>query len=147
MTLVRLHQEMAGPVSPDDLREAMHLSASRLTALVNLLEQAGALLETADGLLEPVGELDAVAAAREAMLLAEAHRRVEQSRVEMMRGYADTRAAAGSTSCPTSASTSPSRAATATPAPPALPRQPARPRTRPTPCCPRCVTPSGAAGW
>ncbi|BEP12925.1 RecQ family ATP-dependent DNA helicase [Acidothermaceae bacterium B102] len=90
MTLVRLHQEMAGPVSPDDLREAMHLSSSRLTALVNLLEQAGALLETADGLLEPVGELDAVAAARGAMLLAEAHRRVERSRVEMMRGYADT---------------------------------------------------------
>jgi ATP-dependent DNA helicase RecQ len=90
MTLVGLHQQMAGPVSTDDLRAAMDLSPSRLTALVNLLEQAGALMETAEGRLEPTGSADPVAAAREAMLLADAHRRVEQSRVEMMRGYADT---------------------------------------------------------
>jgi ATP-dependent DNA helicase RecQ len=91
MTLVGLHMQMAGPVSLEDLRAAMDLSASRLTALVNLLEQAGALLETAEGLLEPCADSpDAVAAARDAMVVAEAHRKVEQSRVEMMRGYADT---------------------------------------------------------
>ena len=43
MTLVVLHQEMAGPVSPADLREAMEMSPSRLTALLNLLEQGGSL--------------------------------------------------------------------------------------------------------
>jgi ATP-dependent DNA helicase RecQ len=90
MTLVGLHQEMAGPVALDDLRGAMNLSASRLTSLVNLLEQAGALMETAEGSLEPTGSADPAAAAREAMQLAEAHRKVELSRVEMMRGYADT---------------------------------------------------------
>ncbi|MDX6213919.1 MAG: ATP-dependent helicase RecQ [Frankiales bacterium] len=90
MTLVGLHMDMAGPVSPEALRAAMGLSAPRLRALVNLLEQAGALLETADGLLEPGESPDPVAAAHGAMLVAEAHRKVEQSRVEMMRGYADT---------------------------------------------------------
>jgi ATP-dependent DNA helicase RecQ len=91
VTLVALHLEMAGPVSPEDLRGAVGLSASRLTALVNLLEQAGSLQETAEGLIEPCSpDVDPVAAAREAMAVAEAHRKVEQSRVEMMRGYAET---------------------------------------------------------
>ena len=91
MTLVLLHQDMAGPVSPADLREAMEMSPSRLTALVNLLEQGGSLQETAEGLLEPCPDVvDVAAAARDAMGVADAHRRVEQSRVEMMRGYADT---------------------------------------------------------
>jgi ATP-dependent DNA helicase RecQ len=92
LRLMLLHQDMAGPVSRADLREATGLSPSRLTLLVNLLEQAGSVQETAEGLLEPCsGVVDLDAAASEALGVAEAHRKVEQSRVEMMRGYADTR--------------------------------------------------------
>ena len=92
MTLVALHQQMLGPVLPEDLRKAMApLSAPRLTSLVNLLEQAGALLETAEVALEPAPDApDPAGAAHDAMVVADAHRKVEQSRVEMMRGYADT---------------------------------------------------------
>jgi ATP-dependent DNA helicase RecQ len=91
ITLVSLHMQMEGPVSHEDLRAAMDLTPGRLTALVNLLEQAGWLQETAEGLIETCSaEPDPAAAARDALAVAEAHRKVEQSRVEMMRGYADT---------------------------------------------------------
>ncbi|MFL6138691.1 MAG: RecQ family ATP-dependent DNA helicase [Frankiaceae bacterium] len=91
-TLVRLHVETIGPVAIEDLASEMDLSPARTTALVNLLEQAGAVEPAADGRLTlAADELDADAAAQQALDLAESHRKVEQSRVEMMRGYAESR--------------------------------------------------------
>jgi ATP-dependent DNA helicase RecQ len=91
-TLVRLHVEGIGPIAIDDLAEEMDLSAARATALVNLLEQAGVIEPAEDGrlvLADDAPEPDE--AARQALDLAESHRKVEQSRVEMMRGYAESR--------------------------------------------------------
>jgi ATP-dependent DNA helicase RecQ len=87
-TLIR-HAE--GAVSPSELAEEMDVSPTRLAGLVNLLEQAGVVEVAADGGIaqqdEAPGPREAVAAAVE---VAESHRRVDKSRVEMMRGYADT---------------------------------------------------------
>lgn len=86
-----LVQHAQGPVSPSALAEEMGLTATRLAGLVNLLEQAGELAVTADGDLEPTPDADAPKeAARAAAEVAESHRRVEKSRVQMMRGYAET---------------------------------------------------------
>jgi ATP-dependent DNA helicase RecQ len=70
--LERVARELAahpGPVEPAALREATGLSQTRLDVALNLLERAGTP--------------EAAAA------LATDHRRVEQSRVEMLRGYAE----------------------------------------------------------
>jgi ATP-dependent DNA helicase RecQ len=58
-----------GPVEGAELREATGLSRTRLDTARNLLEQAGS--------------------AEAAAALEEDHRRVEQSRIEMLRGYAE----------------------------------------------------------
>jgi ATP-dependent DNA helicase RecQ len=85
---VRRHE---GPVPAPELREELGLSHTRLTNAINLLEQAGPVEVTDDGELTyaddsvPVGA--AVYAAEE---VAEARRRMDRSRVEMMRGYAET---------------------------------------------------------
>ncbi|MCR8670723.1 RecQ family ATP-dependent DNA helicase [Agrococcus sp. HG114] len=77
------------PVPPERLRERLDVGASRLTAAVNLLEQAGAVETTDDG--ELVWREGTVKpAVEEAARIAEARRRVDRSRVEMMRGYAET---------------------------------------------------------
>jgi ATP-dependent DNA helicase RecQ len=86
--LARLHD---GPIAPAELRAAAQLSASRLTAAVNLLEEAGAL--AVDGRGRVVVRRDAPdppQAAEAAVEVAEARKRVEVSRVEMVRGYAET---------------------------------------------------------
>jgi ATP-dependent DNA helicase RecQ len=78
------------PVSPSELREETRLTASRLTAVVNLLEQVEAVRTTAAGELEPVDGVSAADAARQAVELGDAHQQLERSRVDMMRGYAET---------------------------------------------------------
>lgn len=87
LTAVRRRRE---PVSATALREAADLPARRVTAAVNLLEDVGALRRTRRGILAEGRERPAqvVAAAQEHLA---AQRRVEESRVEMMRGYAETR--------------------------------------------------------
>ena len=91
-----LQQVAAAVVDSDDavdlaeLREEIELSARRLTGLVNLLEEAGAVETTERGELV-AGEVDDPAdAAERALDVAEARQRVEKSRIEMMRGYAET---------------------------------------------------------
>jgi ATP-dependent DNA helicase RecQ len=83
-----LVEHAPGPVSPAELAEEMGLSSTRLVGLVNLLEQVAAVEVLPDGRLtgDPV-PADAVAAA---VAVAESRRRVERSRVDMMRGYAET---------------------------------------------------------
>jgi len=85
--LVAMH---GGPIAPQQLREAAKVSATRLTAAVNLLEEAG-VLTADDGLLALTAEAPPPPEAADAAgRIAEARQRVEASRVEMVRGYAET---------------------------------------------------------
>lgn len=86
-----LVQHAGAPVQPTELATEADLAPTRLAGLVNLLEQAGALEVHADGAIalapEAPSPKEAAAIAAE---VAEGHRKVEQSRVEMMRAYAET---------------------------------------------------------
>ncbi|MEU2349623.1 ATP-dependent DNA helicase RecQ [Modestobacter sp. NPDC049651] len=74
-----------------DLREETGRPATPLVRDLNLLEQAGAVVLDDEGHAVPAADApspgEAAAAARE---LAEHHIRVDESRIEMMRGYAET---------------------------------------------------------
>jgi ATP-dependent DNA helicase RecQ len=77
-----------GPVSRQDLASRLELSQQRLSAVLNLLEAAGAVLlgsqvEAAAGAPPPAE------AAQAARAFAVRYRSVERSRVEMMRRYAE----------------------------------------------------------
>jgi ATP-dependent DNA helicase RecQ len=79
----------AGPIRIDDVTEALDVSRSRVTRSVNLLQQAGAVVASAEG-LEWTGEQTAPEAVAAAAEEAEQMRTIELTRVEMMRGYAET---------------------------------------------------------
>jgi ATP-dependent DNA helicase RecQ len=88
---VRKHTSEDGSAEPSELKEELELSHTRLTNAVNLLEQAGAI--NVDGLgrlhyTDPGLKVDRAVSGASAV--AEAHTRVDRSRVEMMRGYAET---------------------------------------------------------
>ncbi|MEU7836249.1 RecQ family ATP-dependent DNA helicase [Nonomuraea sp. NPDC049129] len=87
-TLVKEH---GGTVPVTELRALLEVGASQLTSLVNLLEQAEALTVTDSGDLRyaPGGPPPEQAAAR-AVELDEIRHRVDDSRIDMMRGYAET---------------------------------------------------------
>jgi ATP-dependent DNA helicase RecQ len=73
------------------LREETGRGATPLARDLNLLEQVSAVVLDEEGAAHPAeGAPDPSAAARAARELAEHHERVDQSRVEMMRGYAET---------------------------------------------------------
>ena len=78
-------------VAVKSLREETGRAASPLARDLNLLEQVSAVVIDDDGAAHPAAGApdpgEAAAAARE---LAEHHEKVDQSRVEMMRGYAET---------------------------------------------------------
>jgi ATP-dependent DNA helicase RecQ len=78
-------------VDVKDLREETGRAATPLARDLNLLEQVEAVVLDEDGAAHPAENAppsgEAASAARE---LAEHHERVDQSRVEMMRGYAET---------------------------------------------------------
>jgi ATP-dependent DNA helicase RecQ len=85
---VRRHD---GPVPAPELEDELDLPHTRLTNAVNLLEQAGPVQVTEAGELEyadPSLPVDAAVEAAEDV--AEAHQRLDRSRVEMVRGYAET---------------------------------------------------------
>jgi len=89
--LATLLEHADGPVATGLLSQQMDLAPGRVTALVNLLEQAGAVADAADGAVERVQDgRSSQEVAEAAVEVAEAHRRVERSRVEMMRAYAET---------------------------------------------------------
>jgi ATP-dependent DNA helicase RecQ len=85
-TGLRLH---GTAVRVADLCAELELTRAKVTRAVNLLEQAGALSTTAGGphWIRRMTVEDAVSAAVEA---AAQRKRIEHTRVEMMRGYADT---------------------------------------------------------
>jgi ATP-dependent DNA helicase RecQ len=78
-------------VDVKDLREETGRAATPLARDLNLLEQVSAVVLDEEGAAHPAEDApdpgEAAAAARE---LAEHHEKVDQSRVEMMRGYAET---------------------------------------------------------
>ncbi|MCB5177975.1 RecQ family ATP-dependent DNA helicase [Streptomyces antimicrobicus] len=86
-TTLHQHEE---PLALDDLREETGLSRHRATAAANLLEQAGAANTGDDGTIAPVPHIPADEAAARAGEAAAARRRLDRSRVEMMRAYAET---------------------------------------------------------
>ncbi|MBX6385088.1 MAG: ATP-dependent DNA helicase RecQ [Microbispora sp.] len=87
-TLVHGH---GGEVAAADLRELLGVGAARLASHVNLLERAGAVEVNHDGALRylPDGPPQDEAAARAVEIDGLRHR-MDDSRLEMMRGYAET---------------------------------------------------------
>jgi ATP-dependent DNA helicase RecQ len=89
--LARNLHDQEEPVRPSDLAREVELSGSQRTRAVNLLEQAGAVTTTEDGRLEYLDEqLPPEQAVEEAVEVAQTHQQLIQSRIEMMRGYAET---------------------------------------------------------
>lgn len=78
-----------GAASASALRRQTGLSARRVTAAVNLLEQVGAVNRRQRDLVA-TGRLTPPEAVEQATQYVDARERVEKSRVEMMRGYAET---------------------------------------------------------
>jgi ATP-dependent DNA helicase RecQ len=80
-----------GPVEPTELRETTELSESKLTTAVSRLEDAGAVEVLPGGEVAEVDDAPPPEEAVEAAIRAEEQRRAfDRSRVEMMRGYAET---------------------------------------------------------
>jgi ATP-dependent DNA helicase RecQ len=89
LSAVREHE---GPVEPAELQEETDLSQTKLTTAVSRLEEAGAVDVLPSGEVAATDEgaveaREAIAAAAEAE---EKRRSFERSRVDMMRGYAET---------------------------------------------------------
>ncbi len=88
--VARLIQEHEEPITAKELKEEMGLSQSKLTTALSRLEDVGAIEIQVNGEVIPTDELlDASAAAQEAMESQERHHRFQQSRIAMMRGYAE----------------------------------------------------------
>ncbi|RZU33693.1 RecQ family ATP-dependent DNA helicase [Blastococcus saxobsidens] len=78
-------------VDVKELREETGRAATPLARDLNLLEQVSAVVLDEEGAAFPAeGAPSPAAAATQARQLAEHHEKVDQSRVEMMRGYAET---------------------------------------------------------
>ncbi len=86
---VDAHDGADGPLTPTALRTRSGLGPARTTAALNLLEQTGAVLTGTDGVLRR-GDVPAQAAVERAVEIAEQRRESVRSRIEMMRGYAET---------------------------------------------------------
>jgi ATP-dependent DNA helicase RecQ len=80
-----------GPVEASELAEVTGMTESRLTAAVSRLEEAGALEVLPGGDVQAAGDVHPVDAAESAARHEESRARIEQSRVEMIRSYAETR--------------------------------------------------------
>jgi ATP-dependent DNA helicase RecQ len=81
-----------GPVEPGELQEATGLTATKLATALNRLEDAGAVELTASGEVIPAAMTPEPGQAAQQALEAEEQRQmVEQSRLEMIRAYAETR--------------------------------------------------------
>ncbi|WP_183466575.1 ATP-dependent DNA helicase RecQ [Mycolicibacterium iranicum] len=78
----------SAPKRLKQLREDLGVRGRALTHSVNLLEQAAAVTSTARGFVAGDGTVGE--AVRRAVGIAEAAERVDKTRVEMLRGYADT---------------------------------------------------------
>ncbi|MGI5479548.1 RecQ family ATP-dependent DNA helicase [Streptomyces lavendofoliae] len=92
-TLGKVAEHLDGQEEPlplDELREETGLSRNRLTAAVNLLEEAGAAHTDDEGALRADPGVSADEAVEQAGEAARARKRLERTRVEMVRAYAET---------------------------------------------------------
>lgn len=89
--LAKVYRALSGaaPKRLKDLRAELQLRGRKLTNAVNLLEQADAITAGRQG-FSAIGD-DATAAVQRAVEVAKIAERVDRTRVEMMRGYAETR--------------------------------------------------------
>jgi ATP-dependent DNA helicase RecQ len=89
--LVRIFQAVAAdePVRVSELGRVLEVPTRRAANLVNLLEEAGVVRSTRRG-VRTVGSISDGDAADRAVEAAEARERIDQSRIAMMRGYAET---------------------------------------------------------
>jgi ATP-dependent DNA helicase RecQ len=88
LTAVREHD---APVEPGDLQDETELSQTKLTTAVSRLEEAGAVEVLPTGEVAPAEEAPEAPEAIHAAAEAEEKRRsFDRSRVDMMRGYAET---------------------------------------------------------
>ncbi|GHE52403.1 ATP-dependent DNA helicase RecQ [Streptomyces longispororuber] len=78
------------PADLAGLRADTGLSGNRVTAAVNLMEEADAVTTGEEGEVRPAPGVSADEAVEEAERAAQAHRRTDRSRVEMARAYAET---------------------------------------------------------
>ncbi|MEU5091644.1 RecQ family ATP-dependent DNA helicase [Streptomyces sp. NPDC021356] len=85
-----VHDHQGEAAGLDGLREETGLSRNRVTAAVNLLEEADAVATGDDGQVRPVPGVSAGQAAEQATEAAQAHRRTDRSRVDMARAFAET---------------------------------------------------------
>jgi ATP-dependent DNA helicase RecQ len=84
-----VHKQQA-PVPVETLQDKTNLSAAKVTAALNHLEQAGAVEILPTGEAAPVDDAPDLAEAAEAAVeLSERRHQFEQSRLAMMRGYAE----------------------------------------------------------
>ena len=90
-TVLAAVREAGAPVEPGRLQEATELSQTKLATAVARLEEAGAVEVLPDGEVAPRDDAPGRQAAIEAAAAAEDRRRAfDRSRVDMMRGYAET---------------------------------------------------------
>ncbi|MFF0886464.1 RecQ family ATP-dependent DNA helicase [Streptomyces sp. NPDC003456] len=85
-----VHDHGDDPAGLDELREDTGLSRNRVTAAVNLLQEAEAVDTGEEGAVLPADGVSPEEAAEEAARTAQAHRRTDRTRVEMARAYAET---------------------------------------------------------
>lgn len=78
-----------GPLKARALRDTLDLPARRVTAVVHLLESAG-VLTVRRGALHIDPRVRPAEAVRRAVETAETRQRIDNTRIEMMRGYAET---------------------------------------------------------
>src|SRR5699024_8494449 len=78
-----------GPTRLTALKKEVDASARRIKGAVNLLQAAGVIASGTRG-LEMIGDTPPGEAVRRAQERSEALQRIDRSRVEMMRGYAET---------------------------------------------------------
>ncbi|MFC7401415.1 RecQ family ATP-dependent DNA helicase [Citricoccus sp. GCM10030269] len=87
--VVRQLREADGPVRLTQLKRTVEASGRRVTAATNLLQAAGIVRSTRQG-LTLTEDLEVEAAVEQAEQTAETHERIDRTRIEMMRGYAET---------------------------------------------------------
>lgn len=85
-----VHDHRGDPAGLDELRQDTGLSRNRVTAAVNLLEEADTVVTGEEGDIRPAPGVSPGQAAEQAAEAARAHRRSDRSRVEMARAYAET---------------------------------------------------------
>ena len=84
-------QEHGEPLSPRDLREELHLSETKLMQILTSLEETGVVEMLPNGDVAPAEQPPDLDEVREAaMQMQQSRRQFDQSRIEMVRGYAET---------------------------------------------------------